>query len=81
MTDLSAVLRAAAQQHGVRPFLLGEGNPVTFGGLDALADRCAAGTSPSPSSRAANPSGPSSPKKTTDSRAGSRGANRAYSPR
>ena len=43
MTDLSAALRAAAQQHGVRPFLLGEGNPVTFGGLDALADRCAAG--------------------------------------
>jgi fatty-acyl-CoA synthase len=43
VTDLSAALRAAAQQHGVRPFLLGEGNPITFGGLDALADRCAAG--------------------------------------
>jgi fatty-acyl-CoA synthase len=43
VTDLSAVLRAAAQQRGDRPFLLGEGDPVTFGGLDALADRCAAG--------------------------------------
>jgi len=43
VTDLSAVLRTAAQQRGDEPFLLAEGNPVTFGGLDALADRCAAG--------------------------------------
>jgi acyl-CoA synthetase (AMP-forming)/AMP-acid ligase II len=43
VTDLSAVLRTATQQHGDRPFLLGEEDPVTFGGLDALADRCAAG--------------------------------------
>ena len=43
MTDLSGALRTAARQHADRPFLLGEGAPVTFAGLDALADRCAAG--------------------------------------
>jgi fatty-acyl-CoA synthase len=37
------MLRTAAQQHGDQPFLLGEGDPVSFAGLDALADRCAAG--------------------------------------
>jgi len=43
VTDLSATLRAAARQHPDRPFLLGEGAPVTFADLDARADRCAAG--------------------------------------
>jgi acyl-CoA synthetase (AMP-forming)/AMP-acid ligase II len=43
VTELSAVLRTAAQQFRDRPFLLGEGDPVTFGDLDARADRCAAG--------------------------------------
>jgi fatty-acyl-CoA synthase len=43
VTDLSGALRTVAQQRADAPFLLGEGNPVTFAGLDALADRCAAG--------------------------------------
>jgi acyl-CoA synthetase (AMP-forming)/AMP-acid ligase II len=43
VTELSTVLRTAAQQHPDRPFLLGEGDPVTFADLDARADRCAAG--------------------------------------
>jgi acyl-CoA synthetase (AMP-forming)/AMP-acid ligase II len=41
--DLSAVLRTAAQRSPDRPFLLGEGAPVTFADLDGRADRCAAG--------------------------------------
>jgi long-chain acyl-CoA synthetase len=41
--DLSAVLRTTAQQSPDRPFLLGEGEPVTFADLDGRADRCAAG--------------------------------------
>jgi acyl-CoA synthetase (AMP-forming)/AMP-acid ligase II len=43
VTDLSAELRAAARQDPDRAFLVGEGEPVTFGDLDARADRCAAG--------------------------------------
>jgi acyl-CoA synthetase (AMP-forming)/AMP-acid ligase II len=43
VTDLSAVLRTAAQQFPDRAFLLGEGDPVTFAELDRRADRCAAG--------------------------------------
>ena len=43
MTELSAVLRTAAQQHPDRHFLVGEGDPVTVADLDARADRCAAG--------------------------------------
>ena len=42
--DLSAVLRAAADEHRGRPFLLGPRDRVlTFDDVDALADRCAAG--------------------------------------
>jgi acyl-CoA synthetase (AMP-forming)/AMP-acid ligase II len=41
--DLSAVLRTAAQRSPDRPFLVGEGAPVTFADLDGRADRCAAG--------------------------------------
>lgn len=43
MTELSAVLRTAARQYPDRPFLVGEGTPVTVADLDARADRCAAG--------------------------------------
>jgi fatty-acyl-CoA synthase len=43
VTDLGAELRTAARQTPDRAFLVGEGEPVTFGDLDARADRCAAG--------------------------------------
>ncbi|WP_448626528.1 class I adenylate-forming enzyme family protein [Geodermatophilus sp. URMC 64] len=43
MTDLGAELRTAARQTPDRVFLVGDGDPVTFGDLDARADRCAAG--------------------------------------
>jgi fatty-acyl-CoA synthase len=41
--DLGAELRTAARQTPDRAFLVGEGEPVSFADLDALADRCAAG--------------------------------------
>jgi acyl-CoA synthetase (AMP-forming)/AMP-acid ligase II len=43
VNELGAVLRTAARQYPDRPFLVGEGEPVTFADLDARADRCAAG--------------------------------------